>query len=349
MRGRLDDLKAGVMVLAGLVIFLCFLVWVYGVDVNPFDDPLTHRYYARYDFSGGITPGTTVRFGGMRAGQVLSVGVDPEDNSQIRIEFEVDAATPVKTDSEARITALSMLGDYYLEVTTGSNEAPRLQPDPETQLPDPNAPAMEITGIGPANMNKMLAKAEVFLEDLTGVVGRLDTTLKIVNEEVLVDDRAALRARIAQVFDGVDKLLADIDDIVNEENRANIAETLATIRGTLQENRPDLRTTITNVRKATDQLETLMTDVQGMIGDARPEVQRILAQLAVTIAKAETLVADLDAVVVENRPAIYETVQNMNATSANARTLTETLSEEPWRVIWRSAPPDDFAAAGRAR
>ena len=155
--------------------------------------------------------------------------------------------------------------------------------------------------------------------------------------------------RIGKVFDGVDTLLASLEDVVGEENRANIAATLAGIRGTIQENRPDLRTTIVNVRKATDQLDTLMGDVQGMIGDARPEVQRILEQLSVTMARAESLVADLDAIVVENRPAIYETVQNLSATSANARTLTETLAEEPWRIIWRSAPPDDLAAIGRAR
>src|ERR1700758_1817215 len=61
-----------------------------------------HRAY--FKFAGGVQPGAPVRFGGLLAGKVDRVRVDPANSTRIEIDFLVYPTAPVKTDSIAKIT-----------------------------------------------------------------------------------------------------------------------------------------------------------------------------------------------------------------------------------------------------
>src|SRR5690242_138345 len=79
---------------------------------------VSHRMYLK--FSGGVQPGTAVRYGGLRVGSVQSVRVDPNDSTRIEVGFIVDRDAPIKTDSVARLSSLGFLSDYYIEISTGT-------------------------------------------------------------------------------------------------------------------------------------------------------------------------------------------------------------------------------------
>src|ERR1700752_3576453 len=59
-----------------------------------------------FKFAGGITPGATVRYAGVKAGRVTGVEVDPQNTTRVQIGFDVTPGIPVKTDSVAKSTAL---------------------------------------------------------------------------------------------------------------------------------------------------------------------------------------------------------------------------------------------------
>src|SRR5262249_28992189 len=80
-----------------------------------------HRAYFKY--AAGVQPGAPVRFGGLLVGKVDRVRVDPANSTRIEIDFLVERATPVKTDSIAKITTLGPLTDNYIEISTGSETA----------------------------------------------------------------------------------------------------------------------------------------------------------------------------------------------------------------------------------
>jgi len=82
---------------------------------------IPHRLYLK--FSGGVQPGTPVRYGGLRVGTVQSVRVDPGDSTRIEIDLIVDREAPIKTDSVARLSSLGLLSDYYIEISTGTPQA----------------------------------------------------------------------------------------------------------------------------------------------------------------------------------------------------------------------------------
>src|SRR2546429_8476470 len=60
---------------------------------------ISHRAY--FKFSGGVEPGTPVRYGGMRGGTVKGVRIDPGDSTRNEGGLVGDPGTPLKTDSIA--------------------------------------------------------------------------------------------------------------------------------------------------------------------------------------------------------------------------------------------------------
>src|SRR5271170_2988409 len=76
-----------------------------------------HTYFKS---AGGLVPGAMVRYGGMEAGKVDAVHVDPNDTTRIEIDFRVRPNIPVKTDSIAKISALGALSDNFVEIGTGT-------------------------------------------------------------------------------------------------------------------------------------------------------------------------------------------------------------------------------------
>jgi phospholipid/cholesterol/gamma-HCH transport system substrate-binding protein len=81
-------------------------------------------HYSYFKSAGGLVPGATVRYGGMKAGRVEAVRVDPQDPTRIEIDFSVGREVPVKTDSVAKITSLGALDENYVELGTGTKGAP---------------------------------------------------------------------------------------------------------------------------------------------------------------------------------------------------------------------------------
>ena len=124
MEYRSNEIKAGCLVLLGLILFIMFLVLISGLDMFK----STKIYYARFKYSSGVEIGSLVRYGGMEVGRVKKVGISPNNNSFIEFEIEIDAKVPVKKDAEAVITSIGIMGEEYIEISTGLPDNELLPP-----------------------------------------------------------------------------------------------------------------------------------------------------------------------------------------------------------------------------
>ena len=61
-------------------------------------------------------------------GKVTSVKPDDVDPTRIQISLDVKQGTPLNEKSVADVGSVSLMGDPVLAISTGSNDAPRLQP-----------------------------------------------------------------------------------------------------------------------------------------------------------------------------------------------------------------------------
>src|SRR5439155_24182412 len=62
----------------------------------------SHSLYLK--FSGGVQPGTPVRYGGLRVATVRNAIIDPDDSPRLQVGIVLDPGTPIKPGSRARVT-----------------------------------------------------------------------------------------------------------------------------------------------------------------------------------------------------------------------------------------------------
>ena len=84
-----------------------------------------HKTYvisADFDNIGGLKPRSAVKSAGVVVGRVQSVVFDPE-TFQARVTMEMDAKYPFPTDSSAKVLTSGLLGEQYVGIEPGADEA----------------------------------------------------------------------------------------------------------------------------------------------------------------------------------------------------------------------------------
>lgn len=168
--------RVGLLVL-GAVVVLAAGIFLIGERNNLFQRK--NRYFVEFQGVSGLKPGNPVQLNGVDVGTVEQV-ILPEDpnNEFIRVWISVDRsyagrirapAAPVrkeaKPQSVARIKTLGLLGDKYVEITSGSPEYPVIPSD--GQIPSAT----------PTNVDALLASGEDVMDNVVEISASLSTIL----------------------------------------------------------------------------------------------------------------------------------------------------------------------------
>jgi phospholipid/cholesterol/gamma-HCH transport system substrate-binding protein len=277
-------------------------------------------FHSYLPFAGGLEPGASVRYaGGPKVGRVEQLRIDPQNPARIEVTFSVKSDLPVKSDSKVRVMSMSPLGDNHLEVVPGSQQA-ALAPTGASLLAEPYVDFNAIT----ARINDIAPQAQQLLTTLNERATELKETIRRV------------------------------DDLLSEQNRANLSATIANTRGMLEENRPKLRSTLSNIDKSSAKLEPLIDDfrktsteanktlehLDAMIGEDRPEVHKAILQLRQNLDSLQDLTGQLNNTLGANSENIDEILENMRHVSENMKEFTEVIKTRPYTLLRSSTPKE---------
>jgi ABC-type transporter Mla subunit MlaD len=275
-------------------------------------------YHTYFKNAGGITSGTEVRYaGGPKIGRVKKVAPDPKDPTRMEIDFDIEPSVPVKTDSKTTIASTSPLGENFLGILAGTPQAPHAPPGSTL----PSIEYVSFADIG-AMISALGPSAQELISHLNDRVEELKVTLARVN------------------------------DLLKDENRANIAGALDNIHGMLRENRPAIRSALNRVNDASaklgpllDDLKTtsakandLITHVDDVIAKDDPVLKASLDKLKQTLTQANELTTRLNNLMSANSENLDEIIDNLRAVSNNMREFTETIKTRPYTLIRTSSP-----------
>ena len=275
-------------------------------------------YRAYFPFAGGLEPGATVRYaGGPKVGRVEKLQLDPKDASRIEITFSVKSGLPVKTDSHVKIMSLSPLGENHLEIVPGSDKAALAAAGsilPADTYVDFNALTARINDLAP--------QAQQLLKTLNDRAGELKVTVDRIN------------------------------DLMSDQNRANLAGTLADTRGMIAENRAPVKATLQHLNSASERLDPLLQDlrktsaqanetlshVDSLIGENRADVRKAVVELRKSLTTITDLTDKLDQTLDVNSENIDELLENLRHVSQNLKEFTNTIKTRPYTLIRSSTP-----------
>jgi len=315
MAGKRESVFVGLFVIVAAGVLIGMVFAISGAFGR-----VTKTYHAYFPFAGGIEQGASVRYaGGPKVGRVEKLAIDPKNPAQIDVIFSVQTDLPVKTDSRAKIMSMSPLGDNHLEILPGGAQTALAPPGsllPSDAYVDFNALTAQLNDIAP--------QAKQLIQSLNDRSSELKVTVERVN------------------------------DLLNAQNRANLSATLADARGMIEENRPQIKSTIQHLDTVSQKLEPLLQDLRNtaevanktldhideFLGENRADVHQSVVELRKSLTTLTDITNRVDQTLDVNTENIDELLDNFRRVSQNLKEFTNTIKKRPYTLIRATNPTE---------
>ena len=313
------EIKVGIFV---IVCLLLLGVTVYYVGNEQWGSHVT-RYKTYLRYAGGIGAGSEVLFGGIAVGRVKTVRAWDKDPTRIEILLDVKEGTPINRKSVAGLGAVSLMASPAVSITTGAQDAERLQPG-----------------------EAIASQETVSIDDMTRkLAGIADSA-----ESLIVQVQGELK----EVAGPAKVLLANLNDATGPVNRAQIAAILSQVNNVLAKETPKLDQITDQVLQVTrdadaaigkvgpllQHTDAAVANVNQTVEQLRDPIRQDLAQLNATLEQARSLIATIQTGVRANDDDIRETVENLRLATENLDQLSDQVKQRPWSLVRIRQPKD---------
>ncbi|WP_457091665.1 MlaD family protein [Microvirga sp. P5_D2] len=337
METRANYALIGLFTLAVIAAAFGFVYWFSGGDRGQ------SRQSIRVVFSGsvaGLSQGSSVSFNGLRVGEVTQISLLPEDPRRVVAVVQVDASTPIRSDTRARLEYQGLTGVANIGLSGGEPGAPPLAAGPGQPMPTIFADRSDFQDL---------------IETARNIARRADDVLERVGR-VVTDNEGSINRTIQNVerfsqalgenAEGIDRFLAQIGQAAEKVGPlAEKLETLATnVDQVVRAVEPQRVTRIVeNVDSFTQALGENRQVVSEALKDAASLVDR-LNETAPRLDSAVTEISNLTKAVDPNKVrSAVDNVQNFTDTLnrrspdidkaiQEARSITEKLNKSADKI-----------------
>lgn len=132
METRANHVLIGAFTLAGLFLLLAIGLWSANYTVE--DDRKQYEVIFSQPVTG-LSVGSAVQYNGINMGSVRDLYLAPDDPGQVIVRIRVQADTPVREDTTARLTVSGLTGVAFIQLRGGSAESPPLVAGPGEEYP----------------------------------------------------------------------------------------------------------------------------------------------------------------------------------------------------------------------
>ena len=369
MESRANYALVGLFTLAVLAAAFGFVYWFNAGGAG-------RKENVRVIFTGSVTGlgrGSSVLFNGLRVGEVSTIELQPDDPRRIYAVISVNATTPVRVDTRARIEAQGLAGVVALQLIGGDPEAPALKAKPGEPMPTIIAERSELQDILETVRN-VAQKADGMLGSLDGLIkqnaGPINNTVRNVEK---------FSEALGKNSDGIDKLMAsfgsvaetiqplsqklqtlseELTEVVKSVDRRKITDNVDKFTAALGNSSADTQRTVSNVasitdkiNRAADQVEGVLKSVQSFLNTASgPDGRSALNEISDAAKSVRVLADNLDKRTAEITVGINRFtgggLRNVDSAVSDAkRVLTEinrtlrSLERNPQQLIFGGKPP----------
>lgn len=235
----------------------------------------------------GLGTGGTVQYNGISVGEVRRLSLDPRDPRKVVARIRLQADTPVKIDTKAKLAAVGLTGVTQIQLTGGMPESPRLLPTPERKVP--------VIATEPSALQNIAVAANDIAERLRTILS--DDNIKRIS--ATLDNLDALSTGLADQKDGVAALIKDLRGVSTQLN-ATLGKAQGTL-GTVDKSVQDLPAIMKKLDRTLAEFESVGANANTLIGDNRKAIagftQDGLTQVGPTLAELRVLLRDLRKVV----------------------------------------------------
>ena len=276
------EAKVGLLLLAAVTVFAGG-VFLIGDKGNVFT--LKSRYFVLFESVGGLAEGNPVQLNGVNVGKVDRVVLPEKIEEQLLtvwISIDRRYSDRVRVDSRARIKTLGLLGDKFIEISSGSIAAARIDSDGQILA----APTTDVDKLITSGED-VVANVAAISVSLRNVLSRMEAGEGVLGE-LTADSEAGKRAKeaIVEMVESIREISRQVETgdgvlptlIKDRELAQTIYGVVARIDRVLAQaetgdgmlstllNDPEtaesLRTSVENLHQMTEDLATLATEIR---------------------------------------------------------------------------------------
>ena len=288
------EIKVGLLVVAAAAVFAV------GVFLVGDRDQLfvsKNTYWVEFGSTSGLSRGASVQLDGVNVGQVDDIVLPEEITRQkIRVYLSVDERyrSRIREDSLARIKSLGLLGDKYVEITSGSPDAPtvpeggEIEAAPQTDVDRLLASGEDVVdnvaaiSVSLRNILQRMERGEGLLGELTAgdeegeemteslrstlasldsILGKIDsgegTLGRLFNDPTLAERVESAVARLEALLDSVEHGEGLLADLIHD---AELSQRFSGAVGNLETTTGELGDLVTEIREGEGLLNKLLSD-----------------------------------------------------------------------------------------
>jgi phospholipid/cholesterol/gamma-HCH transport system substrate-binding protein len=287
---------AGAFVIIGALLFTAALFMI-GERRMLFEDRF--EVYAEFAKLGQLETGAIVRVAGMNAGEVTDIKVPASPTERFRVQMKVrdDLHPLVRTDSIASAQTEGLVGGIFVNIATGSAEAP------------------EVPEGGTIQSREPFAMADL-LQQASDTITQVNTTVEKLSGDVEMTIK-----QIAATAEGAHELIEDVSPQIKAiaENGSRISAETQQIMASIRSGEGTIGKLINDdalyqrARDIADETRMVMANVK----DISDEARRALADFRSKEGPAQGLVADMRVTLTQAREATADLADNMEAMKHN--------------------------------
>ncbi|MGI9433845.1 MAG: MlaD family protein [Geminicoccaceae bacterium] len=303
MEIRANYLMVGTVVLALIAGLAAFSLWLVKADVD--------RQIMAYEiyFEGSVTglqEGSQVRYRGIPVGQVVEIGIDPDNVERVRTLAEIDHATPITKDTIATLEVQGITGIAYVQLLGGTSDSAPLTIEDDKTYP--------VIAARRSTLERVFESTPDLLAQAVTIADQFSLILSDDNVETL----STTLGNIERLTGGLADSSGEIGTVM-----ANVNETLEQVQGMAADLRVvsgklgvridglggNLHSTLTGLGNAADALGGAARQLDVMVGDLREPLSDFsgtgLYELTHLVGESRALVAALNRITkeVERDPA----------------------------------------------
>ena len=260
-------------------------------------------------FSGsvsGLREGAAVLYRGVPVGRVRTIRIDPGNVGRILAGIEIEAGTPVRTDTKAELQLQGVTGLSNIELSGGSNESRPLEATGDQTIPVIEAgpstieqvfnstpellgqAAAVLASLGRLTSDANMAKVEAILANIDGLTGELAARRSDLGR--MVETGANAMTKVDATAGALDKTLGDVGDLAGQ-----LAQTLKDVREQSGSTIKELEQTSLAFRNLAGRADATLASLQQPIEDFGQsglydfsQMVRELRQLVASLSRVST-------------------------------------------------------------
>ncbi|MGE7993168.1 MlaD family protein [Pseudomonas sp. NPDC089554] len=284
METRAHHVLIGLITVLVVTAALLFGLWLTKSSV---DDAFKDYEVVFNEAVSGLSRGSPVQYNGIKVGDVNSLRLDPQDPRRVLAQVRLSGDTPVKEDTQAKLTLAGVTGNAFIQLSGGTPQSPELKGK------DGNLP---IIIASPSPISRLLSDSSDLVTNINLLLHNANQMFSARNVEHLSNTLANLdqtTGAFASKEGGIADTLKQLSEVGRQAN-ATLAETQA-----------------------------LMRNANGLLGNQGKQAIGSAEQAMQSLADSA---ATLNSLLQDNRQSIDDGAQGLNQLTPAIRELRETLN-----------------------